>query len=415
MLDPAISTFLEERKQAWLKKKIKSETTDEEKLSLEEQAAKDFSLTGWLPDAARRAKQLSMVSHPGKFSHPSAKVSSIIATGPRQADGFLRSGNVEAELDVLGNAAALDVYKFLSLEMADGATVLTHVEKATPASKEQFADCPVAYDEIRQELLAIKQSDETTISTSSKVKQVFFPVAEREYHLLSVLTPSSLMFQMKDRIRALHFSETTKEAREAKKSRSFHEAGFSELFGLSVIGYGGTKPQNISVLNNQHGGAAYLLPSCPPVLADRKIQPPRRDFFSDSLWLRFFKDDFQKFHDQLALDRNNIHVRNKRDWLIRAIIYQVADRLWTMRSLESGWSASENYVNLPRHHKIWLDQVYLETREKEPQWFEEIQKDLARWFVRYYRKVQPQSDISLGDDELPHIKKMIAECEEALR
>lgn len=415
MLDPAISTFLEERKQAWLKKKIKNETTEEEKQSFEEQAAKKFSLSVWLPDAARRAKQLSMVSHPGKFSHPSAKISPIIAIGSWQADGFIRSGNVEAELDVLGNAAALDVYKFLSLEMADGATVLMHVENATPAIKEQFADCPVAYDEIRQGLLAIKQNDEATISTSSMVKQVFFPVAERDYHLLSVLTPSNLMFQMKDRIRGLHFSETTKKAREAKKNGVLHESGFSELFGLSVVGYGGTKPQNISVLNNQHGGAAYLLPSCPPVLADRKIQPPRRDFFRDSLWLQSFKDDFQKFHGQLALDRNNIHVRNKRDWFIRAIIYQVADRLWIMRSLEPGWSESENYVNLPRHHKIWLDQANFETRDEEPQWFEAVQKDLARWFVKSYKKIQPQSDISLGDDELPHIKKMIAECEEALR
>ena len=195
----------------------------------------------------------------------------------------------------------------------------------------------------------------------------------------------------------------------------YHEQGLSEVFGLSVVGYGGTKPQNISVMNSQNFGTAYLLFSSPPSLAVRKIQPPRVNFFRNSLWLKPFKDDFHKFHDQLSLDRNNIHVRRRRDWLIRSIFYQVADRVWTIRSLEPGWSESDNYQHLPEYQKIWLDQLYKARREDESSWFAAMQKELAIWFVRTYKKLHANQAFSLGDDELPHIKKMLAECEEALR
>jgi CRISPR-associated protein Csy1 len=156
--------------------------------------------------------------------------------------------------------------------------------------------------EVSQGLLAIKQNKEGDTKTSSKVKQVYFPVQDREYHLLSVMTPSNLMFTLKERIREMHFSEITKQARESKKSLKHHEKGFSEIYGLTVSGYGGTKPKNISVLNNQNHGEAYLLPSSPPQLADRKVQTPRTDFFKNSLWLKAFKDDFLKFHALLEQD-----------------------------------------------------------------------------------------------------------------
>src|SRR5690606_40850715 len=61
---------------------------------LQQQAHDKFSLQEWLPDAAKRVAQLSMVSHPSKFSHPSAKTSSVIAQAKYKADGYWRSGQI---------------------------------------------------------------------------------------------------------------------------------------------------------------------------------------------------------------------------------------------------------------------------------------------------------------------------------
>ena len=98
------------------------------------------------------------------------------------------------------------------------------------------------------------------------MKQVYFPVGEAQYHLLSILTPSGLITRLKQSVDAMRFSEETKQAKESRKKNEHHEVGYSDIFDLTVTGYGGTQPQNVSVLNSQNAGRAYLLPSCPPVL-----------------------------------------------------------------------------------------------------------------------------------------------------
>lgn len=248
MSDPAIQDFLNERKAMWLKKKINTRTSDEDKIALEQEANTLFTLAGWLPDAAKRAKQLSLVSHPGKFTHPSAKVSPIIASAERQADGYLRTGNVDVELDVFGNAAAMDVYKFLNLQLADGETVLQHLEEQTDTIVKLFKMPNVPYETLVSELLAIKQSDTEQVQTSGRLKQVYFPVdAEAdEYHLLSTLTSSGMLYQLKERLNRMRFSEEAKAAPEAKKKNQVHASGFFRYFWLGsyrVWRYEATKYQ----------------------------------------------------------------------------------------------------------------------------------------------------------------------------
>lgn len=414
MLEPAIKDFLNERKEIWLKKKIKNDTSDEDKVELKQIAADEFSLAIWLPNAAVRAKQLSLVTHPGKFSHPSAKISSIIARAQRIPDGFLRTGNVDADLDVFGNAAAMDVYKFLSIELSDNKTVLSHLEDNTEEIEKQLSISTASFSELSHSLLAIKRDDEAIIKTSEKIKQVYFPVADN-YHLLSVLTPSNIMFKLKERINTMRFSDEAKEVREAKKKNHHHKNSLSDIIGLTVIGFGGTKPQNISVLNSQNGGAAYLLSSMPPQLEVRKIQPPKTNFFSNTLWVKYFEDDFKKFHKLLAGDYNNIHIRKQRDRIIKSIIYQVVDRLWFVRYLPETWSDSDNYQSLPHDQKIWLDQQYSVVREENTEWLDSIKSDLARWFINTYLKLLDKKALGLGDEQILHIRKVIDECEDALR
>lgn len=130
-MDPAIQGFLDKRKEDWLKKRLKSNMTEDEQNALQQEADEKFSLSHWLPDAARRAGQLSLATHPSKFSHPSSSSTAIIANASFSPDGFLRTGNVVAECDCFGNAAALDVNEFLSLTLSDKRTVLAHLESHT--------------------------------------------------------------------------------------------------------------------------------------------------------------------------------------------------------------------------------------------------------------------------------------------
>lgn len=411
MLDPAIENFLSERKAARIKKNLKPGISDQERRAIELEATEFFRLDNWLPDAAKRAGWLSMLSHPGKFTHPSAKTSAIIAEAQPKPDGFLRTGNADTDLDVLGNAAALDVHKFLSLTLTDGQTVLAHLEQTSAAIQTQFELSTLPFSELQQGLLAIKQSSDTA-KTSEKIKQVYFPVGDG-YHLLSILTPSGLMFKLKEAINVLRFSDEAKQAREDRRHQVHNEQGFAELYNLSVIGFGGTKPQNISVLNNQNGGTAYLLPSLPPQLETRAIQPPKTGFFSDSLYYKHYQDSFKALHRLLMVNHNTIDIRDGRDYWISSIAEQIIEKVWQFRQLPPGWSDA---TNLPLAQKIWLDAAYNEQRENQDAWLDEIIRAIADWFyIAYEKTVGKDKAVFLGDVELAHIRTVLGAMQEDLR
>ena len=411
MLDPAIENFLSERRATKIKKNLKPGHNDEEKQSVELEAAEFFRLSNWLPDAAKRAGWLSMLTHPGKFTHPSAKTSAVIAGARPSPDGFLRSGNADADLDVLGNAAALDVYKFLSLTLADGQTVLAHLEQNSAAIQTQFKLPEALFTALQQGLLTIKQTSGIA-KTSEKIKQVYFPV-DGGYHLLSLLSPSGLMFKLKERINVMRFSDQAKQAREDRRHQVHNEHGFDELYNLAVIGFGGTKPQNISVLNSQNGGTAYLLPSLPPQFEVRAIQPPKTGFFKDSLYFKHYQDSFKALHRLLAVNHNNIDIRDGRDYWIESIVEQVIEKVWQLRQLDIGWSET---TNLPPAEKIWLDAAYLEQRENEDDWLDDIIRSLTDWFrIAYEKTVGKDKAIFLGDVELAHVREVLTAMREDLR
>jgi len=184
MLDKAIIEFLSNKKDDYLKKNIKTNSSEEDILKLTQEANEKFALENWLIDASKRAKQLSLTTHPAKFVHPNAKASSIIANTKKANDGLLRSGNVNVEIDVFGNAAALDVEKFLRIKLQDQQTVLQHLEQNTDTIKQQFDTTHTDFDSIRNAFLLIKISD--LKQSSDKLKQVYFPV-DSDYHLLSIL------------------------------------------------------------------------------------------------------------------------------------------------------------------------------------------------------------------------------------
>ena len=407
----SIHTFLNERKELWLKDRVKKAENDVERAELQQQADDRFSLKEWLPDAAKRVSQLSMVSHPSKFSHPSAKTSSVIAQVKSAQDGYLRSGNVHYPLDVFGNAAAMDVYKFLSLNLAEDYTVLTGFEHDHEDLKSLIEKSSLNFTSLKQAFLVIK-NDDTSSKTDHLVKQVYFPIADTEYHLLSILTPSGLIARLKLAIDQLRFSEATKEAKEKRKKNEHDAIGYADIFDLTVTAYGGTQPQNVSVLNSQNAGRAYLLSSCPPILEKRTVRLPSIDFFAQCLYRKNYQDSFLQLHKFMQLDLNNIDIRTAIRNLIQFVIDQVLLKGFKIRDYyPEGWSQQEYYASLPKLQRVWLDSMYIEQRENDSEWRNELSEDIARWILRSYEKVISESEM-LGTAEINDVKQRV---EESLR
>lgn len=406
MLDPAIEGFLTERREAWLKKKLNSSQSESEQAELQTEAQLHFAMAKWLPDAAKRAKQLNVVSHPAKFSHSAAQTSSVIAQAEYRNDGLLRYGNVvDIELDVFGNAAAMDVYKFVSLSLQDGLTVLQHLEQKTDVIQQQFDLPTVSFEELHSGLMAVKQDNDPQVFTSGKVKQVYFPVESEEkgYHLLSVLTSSGLIYELKQRINKMRFSEEIKQAREDRKSNEFNPNGLHEIYGLTGIGFGGTKPQNISALNSQNGGVAYLLKSMPPELDKRDIRLPKRDFFNEVLWTKAFDWAFKQLDYLLNKDwKNTFEIRNQRDAVFQEAIYQAAELVWRIREILPGWSESDTYQNLPAWQAHWLDQLFEDQRIEADEYLDLAMGGFSQWFLNAFEAYLKVNNRLFDDTDLKH-------------
>lgn len=375
----------------------------------DEKKKEKFTLENWIPDAAKKAKQLSLATHVCKFSHPDAQAIPIISRRSFQNDGYLHSGNVECirdeyGIDAFGNAAAIGVFKFLLLKMQDGRTVLEHLEQDSEAIREELSFFKEQYSELRQAFLEIKKHIEEPAS-DERVKQVYFPLGEGQYHLLSLLTPSLIVRELKLRIVEM----AKKRSMYRDKNNEEYGQDWSELYNLTEIGFGGTKPQNISILNMNNGGKAYLLSSSPPSLANRKVIRPRRDFFTNSLRRNQFKQDFLYLHTLLVCDRNNLAMRNKIKRTIQSIVDQAMVSTYQLRDLENGWAQKSEHEQLPMAQKIWLDDLYATVRQEDDGWLEEISRSFARWIMQTYEKILRDDRITMGDGEFLFLQKQVAE------
>ena len=419
MLDPAIDGFFAERKKAWLKENINASMTEEEKGDKKRGCEEIFALKNWLPSAAKRAGQISMSTHPVTFSHPSArktkngKATSVIAKADFSADGFLRSGNVKVEPDWLGNAAALDVYEFLALVMQDDVTLLQHLQNSSELAHQllQNAADPT---EVKQGLLEMVAAKGEAI-TSSKIKQVYFPVEAEQggYHLLSVLTHSGHLFELRKRLDKLRFSEETKALRELRRNNQYSEAGYQEIYHLTTIGYGGANPWNISVLNKQNAGKAHLLLSLPPELSARNARLPRRNFFSDMLYAKSLQEIFQDFHRLVSTGHNDINIRRGLEYRAEQYLDQLILKMWQARQgfAEQTYSRPEA---LPAYQKRWLFPEHDQERRETEDWLDELVTEAARHFSASYKKVLGKSALILGDDLIQRVTGVIEQNREAL-
>jgi len=377
-----------------------------------------FSLEEWLPNAAKRAGQISMSTHPCTYSHPSARknkngyVSSVIATVEANCDGFLKTGNVVAETDALGNAAALDVYKFLTLQMTDGQQLITHIQQDSSLAVTTLKVNSIAYQTLKDGFLAMIDAGGKSI-TSSKIKQVFFPV-ENDYHQLSILSNSGLIYKLRKRLDDLRFSDEVKVLREIKRKNEFSEQGFSEIYNLTTIGYGGTKPQNISVLNNQHGGKAHLLMSMPPSLIKRDISFPTSDFFTQSIHYSQCKGAFLKLHQLYIRNDNNRHLRETRDQCYQAIIDHIINTMWNIRLISSEQYFSK-HSRLNQNQKKWLLDEYKTFREEDDAWVDSILESITQFIFHGYEKILGKKAIKFAENEYQQMAKIVANNKEALR
>lgn len=433
MLDPAISRFFEDQKEAWLSENAKKLEGEDLAKKIEE-CTELFDLTTWLTANASKAASRAITTHPCKFSHPNTGVGKtnvkdgtyvtpVIFYGSRENDGLLKTGNaVGCEIDSVGDAGALKVESFLKVKTDfDSRLLIDHLLEDTQVASDLYECSKLDKEWLRDSLLAgVNKASADNIFTNSRIKQVYFPVDDG-YHQLSILTNSGLVFELRQRLDNMRFGDEVKAKRELKKSNQYSAHGYSEIYDITTIGYGGTKPQNISVLNNQNGGKAHLLSSVPPELKVREVRFPLRDFFDESLNYWAFKDLFNDLHSVMKIELGGNISRQKLliaiENRIKALILKIMDAVYLLR--EASIEQYRESSGLPAAQVVWLCANKADDREASDLWLDEIIHDITRWLNNGYSKTLGDKQILLGNEEFAEIKRMIeqwvAENKEFLR
>lgn len=408
----AIASFIAERREAKLKGK-------EEELD----TASKYEYSAWLADAARRAPQIAMVTHTLKATHPDARGSSlhvVPSTLPAHAQiGTHTLGDQFAE-DVVGNAAALDVFKFLKLEV-EGRSLLDWMRAGDPALREALdPDATVAENWIKAFCGLIRAGEAP--ASHALAKQVYWlagedSCADNQYHLLQPLFSSALAHAVHTEVNDARFGEDNKAAGQARRGKEPHGEPYREYQGLVVRKLGGTKPQNISQLNSERGGVNYLFDSLPP-----HWQPKHeiKVLNVESIFDRFiqFEGNWKLVKSLAAFLRSNpdptLATRDLRDAISQAIALQLVTFHGSVRVQRSpGWSAHAD-CKLPSCEQLWLDAERVELAD-EPDateedkafkaaylwgdWPDEVAARFGNWLNQRLRDL---GMAGLGDAEFRH-------------
>lgn len=204
-----------------------------------------------------------------------------------------------------------DMLSSIPPELGDPAEVVASIKTAQEAAAEPLAD--------------------------SHLKQIYFPLGDGTFHLLGVVGSSLLLKEMGNKITAMRDGKGV----EADKRR---------FYNTIRVGFGGSKPQNVSRLVS----GVTLIPSIPPNRKASEHPYNKRTLFDKWASFREVKDLFSAMNGFLAGNPPpNQKTRAKR----AGYMGQIAENLLEYRAFlrgKPGWTDTP-HCTLPSHQKVWLD------------------------------------------------------------
>ena len=402
----AIEYFLKERLDAKLDKLPPDDPKRDELIA---QHARET----WLADAAQRVVQIQVVTHTLKPIHPDARGTNLFRA-PHELPAHSEVGShvlrQDFSSDVVGNAAALDVFKLLKLPV-DGRPLLAWMQDGDSDLLAALSDDTDQASEWLTAFTGITAARSATPSSHTLAKQLYWLVSEdpadnAQYHLLAPLYSSALAHAVFQTINEDRFGEAGKLARQARYAQRDHDTGYREYPDLAVETFGGTKPQNISQLNSERGGNNYLLASRPPKWKSRELKAP---LFTDSVFPRFGRIAEVRITVHILRDflesgpPSTMETRNRRDALLDRLIDELVDFAHPLQAtLPAGWTHDLD-CRLVEAERLWLDPGRAETDDptdtefcsawQRMDWPAEIGRRFGNWLNHELGQSLPLGDI----------------------
>ena len=367
----AISAFLQERLQAKLDKLKPDDPQRDEVIA-------SFAHDVWLASAAKRVEQIQAVTHSLKPIHPDARGTNLYVeprTLPPLAELGSHALGERFVGDVVGNAAALDVYKLLKLEV-NGRSLLTALLAQDSDALAALHTDPAQAEKLRDAFVSLTQPRAEGPSSHTLAKQLYWLTGtdacdDAHYTLLAPLYATSLAHAVHAQVQEDRFGEANKAARQARRERKVHDGVFHDYPGLAVQNMGGTKPQNISQLNSERRGMNYLLSSLPPKW---KVNAQRFPTHADSVFTRYFdsrplvRQTVKTLRRYLESNPNPVKdTRDHRKELVDVLVDEMVNMAAELQhALPPGWTLDDpRFSALNEDEQTWLDALRAELPEED--------------------------------------------------
>lgn len=406
----AMALFIQDRLQAKLDK-LKPEDPKRDELIA------DYQPDAWIADAAQRASQIQAVTHSLKPVHPDARGTNLyVEPGNLPALDELGSHALGASFagDVVGNAAALDVYKLLKLEVG-GRSLLAALLDRDDAALQALHSDPARAQALRDAFVGLTEPRQGGASSHTRAKQLYWltganPCADADYELLAPLFATSLAHAVYGHLYDDRFGEANKAARQAYRERKPYDGVFHVYRDLAVQKLGGTKPQNISQLNSERRGDNYLLASLPPQWQSSSVRLP---VHAASVFDKLFptrpgvRQTVQRLRDFLEADPEPNHAtRERREAYVDALLDELVAMAGELQQTQPpGWTrpgadADRRFEDLVRVEQLWLDPLRAELPDEGEfaqewlamDWPAEVGRRFANWLNGALARKLPVGD-----------------------
>lgn len=369
-------------------------------------AKKEQTPAEWIQKNLQNLERCRTVSHIARYTNPDVAIS-VHDTSQPVGQGYLTTTDMTAEDDLIVNGgaaymafASFLVGKFSQKETAEeqkadlaAKTAWQYFREDSPFIRKEIESLGVEYEPLREKILKIRPQ-EVPQMTDTRLRQVYFPTGEDDYHLLTVIPPVSMMFSLTEQVETA--SRSQRRCRD-KESEHYGESYF--IFpDITRAAFGGSQPQNMSCRNTSLG--VDILPSQPPILSGRKIKLPKRNFFSDSLYWRRFSDTLSDLDALFRDQRHNLAMRKRREDIILDFVETILYEANRLQNLPAGWSKE---TELSDEQATWLDEAYGRQRQADTDWIWPVCLDFSRWLVNAYGRfcgIEKRKEISLSNAEL---------------
>lgn len=338
----------------------------------------------WLNQWAGKAKDISFATHVGKLTHSSSKSSSIYDETTSINPSYLTT-NTLSELVVdtaTANAASAPAGEILTLQI-NGKSLLNYLKENDQTPFEPLSE---SQEEIDNWMTGFKQAyDNDKKSSHFLAKQIYFPIDNKNYHLLMPLVSSSMAHALFTRFKDF-FSEENTLIREQKKKDKYHDKLAVSYPNRATLNVTGSNHSNASSLNGKRGGKLALL-SCRPPKWKSKQQLPLSQTNLFNRQLNFKLSEEIKNLQKLLLIIKSKEVSIKKPAMHKAVVLavnEIANGLYdeivriNLLSDEKGWTQKSC---LPLSQQLLLEPYRDDDTavKSQKQWQAELAEEFSYW------------------------------------